>query len=83
MRSAIAWIAINAFFVAVNLVFAGGIYLLFKAGQVVAPDLMESPLFVYQLGLVALAAALAFAFLCMRLLPTFLRRFEDRGRARE
>gem|GEM_PF-3678588 len=83
MRSAIAWIAINAFFVTVNLVFAGGIYFLFKAGQAVAPDLMESPLFVYPLGLVALGSALAFMFWCMRLIPTFLRRFEDRGRARE
>lgn len=83
MRSVLGWIAINVFFVAVNLVFAGGIYLLFKFGKAVAPELMESPLFVYPLGLVALAGAIAFAFWCMRLVPIFLRRFEGRERARE
>lgn len=83
MRSVLTWIAINAFFVVVNLVFAGAIYLLFKFGKAVAPDLMESPLFVYPLGLVAPGSALAFMFWCMRLIPIFLQRFEDRGRARE
>lgn len=83
MRSVLAWIAINIFFIAVNLVFAGGIYLLFKFGKAVAPDLMESPLFVYPLGLVALAGAIAFAFWCVRLMPTFLRRLGNRGHARE
>lgn len=83
MRSVLAWIAVNVFFIAVNLVFAGGIYLLFKFGKAVAPELMESPFFVYPLGLVALAGAIAFAFWCVRRIPTFLQRFENRGRARE
>lgn len=82
MRSVLGWVAVNVFFIAVNLVFIGGIYLLFRLGKAVAPELMESPLFVYPLGLAALAGAIAFAFWCVRLIPTFLRRFENRGRGR-
>lgn len=82
MRSVLGWIAINIFFIVVNLVFAGAIYLLFRFGKAMAPELMESPLFVYPLGLAALAGAIAFAFWCMRLIPTVLQRFENRGRGR-
>lgn len=79
MKSLAAFVAVNAFFVALNILFAGLIYGLFRLGQTVAPELMEIPLFTYLLGLACLAATIWFAWKSMQIMG---RLAQGRGRGR-
>lgn len=72
---------VNVFFLAVNLVFAGAVYALFSLGQAMAPDLMDSPLLLYPLGLMALAVCLGFAFWTLPVIGRWPPRSRDRAPA--
>jgi hypothetical protein len=61
MTPVVQFLVVLIFFVVVNVVGAGLFYGLFSMGQWFVPSLMESPLFVYPLGLLALGGTILFA----------------------
>ena len=65
-RSILGLLMVTTFFVAINAIGAGIFYVVFKFGLWVVPGLMESPLFVYPLGLLALGATLLIAYWSVR-----------------
>jgi divalent metal cation (Fe/Co/Zn/Cd) transporter len=68
VRSVIAWLAVNAFFVAICVAFSAVFLGLAKLGNAIAPTLMEESLFTYPLGLLALAATLVVAYKVTKLI---------------
>lgn len=80
MRSVLQFLAITALFVGINVLAAGLLFGAFRAGQVLAPGLMESAWFVYPLGFAMVALTLWVVARLLRAIPRLLSR--DRARAR-
>jgi hypothetical protein len=81
VRALVAWLAVNAFFVAINVVAAGLIFGLFALGKMLVPDLMDEPLLVIPLGLAGVAGAIWLAYISVRALNARPLRGRGRGRA--
>lgn len=81
VKSVLAWLAVNALLIAINLVAAGMMYALFRIGQTIAPAFMEEPLVVIPLGLLAIASAIWLAFVTLRELNARQRPGRARARA--
>jgi hypothetical protein len=75
--------AVLAFFVAINAFFAGAIYLIFLIGKAINPALLDSPLFVYPLVLLALTLTIGSAMWLVHLAgnATYRQRLLNRVRA--
>jgi hypothetical protein len=80
MKSVLAWLAVNAFFVALGVSFAATFFGLAKLGNAIVPALMNEPLFLYPLGLIALGATLALAYKAMQFIGGSSSRDRVRGR---
>lgn len=79
MKSVAEFVLLNAVFIAMNLLGAGILLGLFKAGQAISPALMEQPLFTYPLGLAGIALTLWLSFRGMRFIVRVPRPYRARG----
>lgn len=80
VKSALAFLAINVFFVAVNALGAAVLFGFFRLGQAISPQLMEEPAVVIPLGLLGIGATLACAAKAMSVIDRRLARGPARAR---
>lgn len=79
MRSVLAWLAVNAFFVAIAVAFSAVFFGLASIAKLVEASALEEHALVLGIGIVALAATLALAFKAMRLIGAAPSRDRVRG----
>lgn len=80
MRSVLAWVAVNAFFMAICVTFAGVYFGLASIARAAHGPLLEDPSFVLAIGVLAIAATIAVTYKAMQLIGGSPSRGRARGR---